>query len=274
MRETVRPQVKVVAWRPRPEPGNPFIGPESDLVIVSVDTLAPPRCSPRLHEAGGPGTLRPRRLRRGPQAVGRARADLRVRKTDRYKLAEALAGVQGRAGVGAAVERRRHLLLLTATPHMGKDYPYFACGGCWSRRFYPRTEAFDAYPPERARTALHPPHQGGDGHASTASASIPSPVSDTLGYELTQGAVSEQALYDETTDYIRDIYNRAPNAEPLRRAAGDERLPAPPGQFDLRLMRSFERRLAKLDDADRRCPDGRLDALSKDQRLAAGTAAR
>ena len=37
----------------------------------------------------------------------------------------------------------------------------------------------------------------------------PKRISDTLGYDLSQGEVSEQALYDETTDYLRFVYNRA-----------------------------------------------------------------
>jgi hypothetical protein len=32
---------------------------------------------------------------------------------------------------------------------------------------------------------------------------------DTFSYDLTQGPVSEQALYDQTTEYLRYIYNRA-----------------------------------------------------------------
>ena len=32
---------------------------------------------------------------------------------------------------------------------------------------------------------------------------------DTLSYNLSDGQGSEQELYDETTEYIRDYYNRA-----------------------------------------------------------------
>ena len=51
--------------------------------------------------------------------------DFGVRKTERYRLAEAIAG----AGTGdtrwALPWSAQHLLLLTATPHMGKDHPYY-----------------------------------------------------------------------------------------------------------------------------------------------------
>jgi len=32
---------------------------------------------------------------------------------------------------------------------------------------------------------------------------------DTLSYDLTQGDISEQALYDQTTAYLQTFYNRA-----------------------------------------------------------------
>ena len=47
--------------------GNPFIGPSSDLLIVSVDTLAGDR-DVRPPPGAGRRALRPRHLRRGPQA--------------------------------------------------------------------------------------------------------------------------------------------------------------------------------------------------------------
>jgi superfamily II DNA or RNA helicase len=50
--------------------------------------------------------------------------DLRVRRTDRYCLAEAIVGVQSQNPHWRLGWSAHHLLLLTATPHMGKDYPY------------------------------------------------------------------------------------------------------------------------------------------------------
>ena len=32
---------------------------------------------------------------------------------------------------------------------------------------------------------------------------------DTLGYDLSQGEVSGQRLYDNTTEYLRHVYNKA-----------------------------------------------------------------
>ena len=72
---------------------NPFVGENSDHVIISLDTLASPRVFARLQE---PDVI-PYELVIIDEAHKLAAdrgADLRVRKRDRYCLAEALAGVQ------------------------------------------------------------------------------------------------------------------------------------------------------------------------------------
>src|SRR4029077_1160560 len=105
--------------------GNPFTGPGSDLVIVSVDTLAGERMFMRLQEPG----VEPYDLAIFDECHKLAadrQPDFTIRKTDRYKLAEALAGVptdDGRWSLGWSCH---HVLLLSATPHMGKDFPYYA----------------------------------------------------------------------------------------------------------------------------------------------------
>ncbi len=40
-------------------------------------------------------------------------------------------------------------------------------------------------------------------------AMYPKRISDTLGYDLAHGPDSEQTLYDQTTEYLRLIYNKA-----------------------------------------------------------------
>ena len=101
-----------------------------------------------------------------------------------------------------------HLLLLTATPHQGKDYPYYALWRLLEPEVLSTLEAFDDYPPERRvahfirRTKEEMVHLNGK-------PLYPKRISDTLGYDLTQGPISEQTLYDETTDYMRHVYNRA-----------------------------------------------------------------
>src|SRR5262249_289338 len=86
----------------------------------------------------------------------------------------------------------------------------------------------------------------------------PKRVSDTLGYELSPGPVSEQTLYEQTTEYLRDVYN---NAKMLNRSAA--RLAMSVFQRRLAsstyaLLRSFERRIDKLNDLIAQIQDGRL----------------
>jgi hypothetical protein len=72
--------------------GNPFIGTESDLLIVSVDTLAGERMFGRLQEL----VVEPYDLVIFDEAHKLAadrEPDYSIRKTDRYRLGEALSGI-------------------------------------------------------------------------------------------------------------------------------------------------------------------------------------
>ncbi len=103
---------------------NPFTGPKSDLLIVSVDTLAGERMFSRLHEA----RVTPYDLAAFDEAHKLAAdrgADFYMRKTDPYRLAEAFAGIPDEDEKWSLAWSCPHLLLLTATPHMGKDFPYY-----------------------------------------------------------------------------------------------------------------------------------------------------
>src|SRR5690606_24626860 len=70
---------------------------------------------------------------------------------------------------------------------------------------------------------------------------------DTVSYELTQGDISEQALYDQTTAYIRHYYNQARllNRQAARFAITvfQRRL----ASSTCALLFSFRNRLGKLD---------------------------
>lgn len=224
---------------------NPFVGEGSDRVIVSVDTLASPRVFARLREAA----VIPYDLvvfdEAHKLAADRGK-DLRIRKTERYCLAEALAGVQTLNSQWQLGWSAQHLLLLTATPHMGKDYPYYAIWRLLEPEILTSPDAFDDYPAEQRQTHFIRRTKEEmvylDGRPL-----YPKRFSDTLGYELTQGEVSEQKLYDETTDYLRFVYNKAKmlNREAARLAMSvfQRRL----ASSTYALLRSFERRLQKLD---------------------------
>jgi superfamily II DNA or RNA helicase/DNA-binding XRE family transcriptional regulator len=235
---------------------NPFLGETGDRIIISVDTLASPRMFARLREAA----VVPYDLVIFDEAHKLAADrgnDLRVRKTDRYCLAEALAGIQSEIGHWRLGWSAHHLLLLTATPHMGKDYPYYALWRLLEPEMLATPDAFDEYPREHRK--LHFIRRTKEEMVFLDGRPLyPKRMSDTLGYELSQGEISEQKLYDETTDYLRFVYNKAKllNREAARLAMSvfQRRL----ASSTYALLRSFERRMVKLNTLIDDIQDGKI----------------
>jgi superfamily II DNA or RNA helicase/transcriptional regulator with XRE-family HTH domain len=248
--------------------GNPFVGPDGDLVIVSVDTMTGDRMLARLREPD----VAPYDLAIFDEAhklSARLEDGFTFRRTGRYKLAEALAGVHDVDPPYRLPWSCRHLLLLTATPHMGKDFPYYCLWRLLEPEVLSTKEAFDAFPPE-ARREHFIRRTKEEMVRLDGSRIFPPRKSDTLSYQLSQGEVSEQALYDRTTDYMRDYYNRARilnrSAARLAMSVFQRRL----ASSTYALMRSFERRLAKLDALIEDVRAGRLTTeqlLSLQERL-------
>jgi len=224
---------------------NPFVGPLSDRLIVSIDTLRSERVFARLRQSG----VAPYELAVFDEAhkltVSRD-PDLRIRKTNRYQLAEALAGVPGLDPEWRLSWSCRHLLLLTATPHMGKEYPYYGLWRLLEPEVLSTKEAFDAYPAQaRQRHFLRRTKEEMVRFDGTPI--FPTRISDTLSYDLSQGETSEQALYDATSDYIRFHYNKARllnrSAARLAMSVFQRRL----ASSTWALKCSLERRLQRLD---------------------------
>jgi SNF2 family DNA or RNA helicase len=224
--------------------GNPFLGDGSDRVIVSIDTLVSARVFACLQEASGsPYDLVV--FDEAHKLAADRGADLYVERTKRYKVAEALAGVKGLDEAWSLPWSAHHLLLLTATPHMGKDYPFYALWRLLEPDVLCTLEAFQDYPRERRQ--LHFIRRTKEEMVQLDGRPLyPKRVSDTLGYELSQGKVSEQALYDETTEYLRLVYNKAKmlnrSAARLAMSVFQRRL----ASSTFALLRSFERRIEKL----------------------------
>jgi superfamily II DNA or RNA helicase len=238
--------------------GNPFAGPGGDLVIVSVDTLASERPFARLQELG----VEPYDLAIFDEAHKLAadrQPDFTIRKTDRYRVAEALAGIpvgDPRWSLGWSCN---HLLLMTATPHMGKDFPYYALWRLLEPDVLATVDAFNAYPVDARRR--HFLRRTKEEMVSFEGKRLyPDRVSDTLSYDLSQGDVSEQALYDRTTAYIETYYNRARilnrSAARLAMSVFQRRL----ASSTYALLRSFERRIEKLDGLIEAIEAGRITA--------------
>jgi superfamily II DNA or RNA helicase/DNA-binding XRE family transcriptional regulator len=225
--------------------GNPFAGPSSDHLIVSVDTLAGERVFSRLREE----EVEPYDLVVFDEAHKLSYdrgSDFRDRKTVRYRLAEAIAGVSNAGADWRLPWHVHHLLLLTATPHMGKPYPYYALWRLLEPDVLSTVEAFEQYPPERKRQYFI--RRTKEEMVKLSGEPLyPRRIADTLGYDLTQGEVSEQRLYEETTEYLQLVYNKAKllNQSAARLAMGvfQRRL----ASSTYALLRSFERRIGKLD---------------------------
>lgn len=236
--------------------GNPFTGQGSDQVIVSIDTLAGEKVFSRLCEEA----VEPYDLVVFDEAHKLScdrGSDFRVRKTGRYKLAEAIAGIRTGERGWQLPWRAQHLLLLTATPHMGKDFPYFALWRLLEPEIFATPEAFDQFPAEqRQRYFIRRTKEEMvrlDGQPL-----YPKRLSNTLGYALSQGEASEQQLYDETTEYLRYVYNRAKmldqSAARLAMGVFQRRL----ASSTYALLCSFKRRIGKLEKIIDDVQSGRL----------------
>ena len=247
--------------------GNPFAGPDSDRVIVSVDTLVGERTFGRLREAAaGAGPYDLVVFDEAHKLAAHQRQDLSVDKTDRYCLAEALAGLPADEPRWELGWSATHVLLLTATPHMGKDFPWYCLWRLLAPDALATFDAFRAFPEsQRRRHFIRRTKEEMvrfDGRPL-----YPQRRCDTLSYALNP---SEQALYDATTRYIAETCNRA---RVLNRSAARLAMSV----FQRRqassthaLLRSFERRLVRLDEAIELVRAGRAEELERRQkRLAA-----
>ncbi|MBI4794721.1 MAG: DUF3883 domain-containing protein [Deltaproteobacteria bacterium] len=236
---------------------NPFTGPDSHLLIVSLDTLAGERMFSRLQD---PETA-PYDLVIVDEAHKLSASqdpDLTVRKTDRYRLAEALVGLRGDESRWRLNWTCQHLLLLTATPHMGKDFPYFSLWKLLEPGIFSTLDAFKAFPNKRRQTHFIRRTKEEMVHYNGRPL-YPTRVSDTLSYELSQGEAGEQRLYDETTNYLQAHYNRAlilnRSAARLAMSIFQRRL----ASSTYALLKSLERRAEKLAGLIEDIQSGRLN---------------
>lgn len=221
---------------------NPFVDSENNLAIVSLDTLRQERMQEYLSEAPSYDLVV---FDEAHKLSARYERDGEVTKSKRYQLAERIAA-DGNS-----------LLLLTATPHMGrKDAYYFlwqlllperlAAQGAFSRlpdgtksdhllrRMKEEMITFDEKP-------IYPPRR-----------------SHTIAYPLKQGQISEQSLYDEVTAYCENHFDLAgqynQTAARLAMMVLQRRL----ASSTFALLRSLIRREEKLRATLRELREGRL----------------
>ena len=245
--------------------GNPFGGADSHQVIVSLDTLT----GDAMQKALWSPEVQPYELVVFDEAHKLAAdqaPDGSITKTHRYRLAERLTGAEPHAdGAGWTAE---HLLLLTATPHMGKAYPYFALWHLLEPHALPTPEAMETYP-ESLREQHYIRRTKEEMVTFDGQRLYPTRESTTVSYPLSP---LEQTLYARTTEYIQESYNRAAvlNSSAARLAMGVFQRRLASSAFALR--ESLSRRDAKLAEYIREAEAGRLNlsAVGREQGQFAG----
>jgi SNF2 family DNA or RNA helicase len=228
---------------------NPFDDPRNDLAIVSIDTVDRPKMRSLLRQA------RPYDLVVFDEAHKLSASydsEAMPEPSLRYELADEVAA-QG-----------RHLLLLTATPHMGKEDSYFFLWRLLEPELLSTPEAFKRLRGERkARYLLRRMKEEMIGFDNAPI--YPPRESNTVEYPLGD---EERELYEAATRYCQEHYNRARRgkrgAAMLVMGVLQRRL----ASSTWALLRSLERREGKLADDLRQLEQGLLtpEALEARQR--------
>ena len=163
--------------------GDP-LSDEHGLFIISVDTAATETIRERLHNLADYRFD----LAVFDEAHKLAWSDGRRpdSKTRRYRLAESLA-------------KSTHLILLTATPHMGKQFPYFALWRLLDMNVFSTVDALGAVTPEKRRQFYI--RRLKEEMVDYNGQPIYKPrLCQTVKFELSKG---EQHFYEGSSDYLR-----------------------------------------------------------------------
>jgi len=154
-------------------------------------------------------------------------------KTKRYRLAETLA-------------KSTHLLLLTATPHMGKQFPYFALWRLLDANVFSTIDALGQMDQEKRRKFFI--RRLKEEMVDYQSQPIYKPrLCQTVKFDLSP---QERAFYDESSDYLRWSFenNRSlnRNAAAMVVAVLQRRL----ASSTYAMVQSLKRRRKRIMDAD------------------------
>lgn len=172
---------------------NPFADRRNDLAVISLDTLWRDRARAAFEKAPPYDLVV---FDEAHKLAARRNTDLTLDKTHRYEMAELIAN-QG-----------RHLLLMTATPHMGKDDPYYFLWRLLEPELLSTPEAFARLGKTQRRQYLL--RRMKEEMVRFDGSLIFRPrASKTVEYPLIQGVQQEQDLYDQTTSYCETHYDRA-----------------------------------------------------------------
>ncbi|MCG9130913.1 DUF3883 domain-containing protein [Candidatus Poribacteria bacterium] len=230
---------------------NPFANPENRLAIISLDTLRQERMQDYLFEAQPYDLVV---FDEAHKLSARYESDGTVDKSKRYELAERIA------------DQQKNLLLLTATPHMGKDDAYYFLWRLLLPEHLAAQKAFERLAEnEKSKHLLRRMKE--EMVTFDGKPIYPPRRSQTIAYPLKQGKVSEQSLYDAVTAYCEKYfdlagqYNRS--AAKMAMMILQRRL----ASSTFALLQSLIRRAEKLQITLRTLEDGRLstEGLEKAQ---------
>ena len=221
---------------------NPFADPENRLAIISLDTLRQERMQEYLFEAQPYDLVV---FDEAHKLSARYESDGAVHKSKRYELAERIAAQQ------------KNLLLLTATPHMGKDDAYYFLWRLLLPKHLAAQKAFERFPDkEKSKHLLRRMKE--EMITFDGKPIYPPRRSQTIAYPLKKGEISEQSLYDAVTAYCEKYfdlagqYNRS--AAKMAMMVLQRRL----ASSTYALQQSLIRRAEKLQITLRNLKDGRL----------------
>lgn len=230
---------------------NPFANPENRLAIISLDTLRQDRMQDCLFEAQPYDLVV---FDEAHKLSARYESDGTIYKSKRYELAERIA------------DQQKNLLLLTATPHMGKDDAYYFLWRLLLPEHLAAQKAFERLAEnEKSKHLLRRMKE--EMVTFDGKPIYPPRRSQTIAYPLKQGEVSEQSLYDAVTAYCEEYfdlagqYNRS--AAKMAMMVLQRRL----ASSTFALLQSLIRRAEKLQIPLRNLKDGRLstEGLEKAQ---------
>ena len=230
---------------------NPFLDSQNRLAIVSLDTLRQERMQEHLFEAPAYELVV---FDEAHKLSARFESDGTVTKSKRYELAERIAA------------HVSNLLLLTATPHMGRSDAYYLLWRLLLPDQLAAQKAFHRMDDEEKGKHLLRRMKEEMITFEEGKLIYPPRMSRTIAYPLKSGEISEQSLYDDVTDYcekhfdLAGQYNRT--AAKMAMMVLQRRL----ASSTYALLQSLIRREEKLQTSLRELREGRLSLETWEER--------
>ncbi|MDE0636958.1 MAG: helicase-related protein [Candidatus Poribacteria bacterium] len=230
---------------------NPFLDMQNRLAIVSLDTLRQERMQECLFEAQPYDLIV---FDEAHKLSANFESDGTVRKSKRYQLAEKIAA------------QEKNLLLLTATPHMGKDDAYYFLWRLLLPEHLAAQKAFGRM--SDSEKSNHLLRRMKEEMVNFEGKPIyPPRYSRTIAYPLKQGEISEQSLYHAVTEYCETYFDLAGQYKRMAAKMAMMVLQRRLASSTFALLQSLTRREEKLQTTLRELLDGRLseDGLERAQ---------